>query len=83
MSSELSQAETDRYDRQVRIWGAEAQKRLQTAKVLLCGLRGLNVEVAKNIGNLLKLEIFDDRLVQVLYASQNMMQINYPAIATF
>ena len=48
----LTQAESQRYDRQVRIWGAEAQVRLQTSKVLLSGLRGLNVEVAKNLGEM-------------------------------
>eukprot|EP01031_Cornospumella_fuschlensis_P040407 gene40407-49241_t len=38
-----------RYDRQIRVWGKEAQGRLMTAKVLLAGLSGLNVEVAKNL----------------------------------
>lgn len=41
--------EKARYDRQIRVWGAEAQSRIQNSNVLLCGLRGLNVEVCKNI----------------------------------
>eukprot|EP01080_Neovahlkampfia_damariscottae_P007198 gene7198-11514_t len=38
-----------RYDRQERIIGVEAMKALKSSKVLLCGLSGLGVEVAKNI----------------------------------
>jgi molybdopterin/thiamine biosynthesis adenylyltransferase len=45
----LSEAQKARYDRQIRVWGAEAQERIQSARVLLCGLRGLNAEAAKNI----------------------------------
>jgi len=39
----------ERYDRQIRVWGAEAQTRIQTSRVLVLGLQGLNVEVTKNI----------------------------------
>ena len=39
----------DRYDRQIRVWGIEAQKRIQGSRVLVVGLQGLNVEAAKNI----------------------------------
>eukprot|EP01039_Chlorochromonas_danica_P006349 gene6349-7001_t len=38
-----------RYDRQIRVWGKEAQGRLVSSRVLLCGFRSLNVEVAKNL----------------------------------
>ena len=47
--NDLSELEKQRYDRQIRVWGAEAQSRIQTSKVLIVGLRGLNVEVVKNI----------------------------------
>ena len=33
------------YDRQIRLWGLEAQKRMQEARVLFCGLRALPAEV--------------------------------------
>jgi len=33
------------YDRQIRLWGLEAQKRMQEARVLFCGLRALGAEV--------------------------------------
>eukprot|EP01033_Poteriospumella_lacustris_P020342 gene20342-14889_t len=41
--------ESTRYDRQIRVWGAEAQFRLQNAKVLIINFTNLNVEVAKNL----------------------------------
>jgi ubiquitin-like 1-activating enzyme E1 A len=45
----LSELESQRYDRQIRVWGAEAQSKIQTSKVLVCGVKGLNTEVMKNI----------------------------------
>jgi ubiquitin-like 1-activating enzyme E1 A len=45
----LSEAQAQRYDRQVRVWGAEAQLRIQQAKVLLIGFKGIQVEAAKNL----------------------------------
>jgi ubiquitin-like 1-activating enzyme E1 A len=49
--SGLTAKEKERYDRQIRVWGAEAQKsRIQRSKVRVCGLLcKLNVEVVKNI----------------------------------
>ncbi|XP_045501890.1 SUMO-activating enzyme subunit 1 [Colias croceus] len=46
---ELSEAEAEQYDRQIRLWGLESQKRLRTSKVLIIGLSGLGAEIAKNI----------------------------------
>ncbi|GLI60826.1 hypothetical protein VaNZ11_002937 [Volvox africanus] len=37
------------YDRQLRVWGVEVQRRLIEAKVLIIGLGGLAAEIAKNI----------------------------------
>ncbi|XP_032939864.1 SUMO-activating enzyme subunit 1 [Catharus ustulatus] len=45
----ISEEEAAQYDRQIRLWGLEAQKRLRTSRVLLVGLRGLGAEVAKNL----------------------------------
>lgn len=47
--TKLTASEQQRYDRQIRVWGAEAQSRIQTSKVLVCGLNKLNIEVTKNI----------------------------------
>ncbi|KAL6075025.1 E1 ubiquitin-activating protein aos1 [Balamuthia mandrillaris] len=45
----ISEEEAALYDRQIRLWGAQAQQRMRASRVLLCNLRGLLVEVAKNI----------------------------------
>ncbi|GAB1609488.1 SUMO-activating enzyme subunit 1-like [Argonauta hians] len=49
VEEKLSEAEAALYDRQIRLWGLDAQKRLRAAKVLLVGLSGLGAEVTKNI----------------------------------
>ncbi|XP_067616811.1 SUMO-activating enzyme subunit 1 [Eurosta solidaginis] len=46
---ELTEAENELYDRQIRLWGLESQKRLRTAKVLVSGLSGIGAEVTKNL----------------------------------
>lgn len=38
-----------RYSRQIYVLGQDAMKRMQTADVLIVGLKGLGVEIAKNI----------------------------------
>jgi ubiquitin-like 1-activating enzyme E1 A len=37
------------YDRQMRLWGVEAQRRLQNSHVLISGLTQLGSELAKNL----------------------------------
>ncbi|XP_014482717.1 PREDICTED: SUMO-activating enzyme subunit 1 [Dinoponera quadriceps] len=48
-NEELTDAEAELYDRQIRLWGLESQKRLRAAKILLIGLDGFGAEIAKNI----------------------------------
>ncbi|GAA6009755.1 hypothetical protein JCM11491_001087 [Sporobolomyces phaffii] len=46
----ITEDEAALYDRQLRLWGVEAQNRMRQAHVLLCGsFRGISTEVAKNI----------------------------------
>ncbi|KAH3844301.1 SUMO-activating enzyme subunit 1-like [Dreissena polymorpha] len=45
----ITEDEAALYDRQIRLWGLDAQRRLRAAKVLLVGVRGLGAEVTKNI----------------------------------
>ncbi|XP_034024552.1 SUMO-activating enzyme subunit 1 [Thalassophryne amazonica] len=45
----ISEEEAAQYDRQIRLWGLEAQKRLRGSRMLLVGLGGLGAEVAKNL----------------------------------
>ena len=45
----FSAAEAAVYDRQMRLWGVEAQKRLQNSHVLISGLSTLGLELVKNL----------------------------------
>ncbi|KAK2140135.1 hypothetical protein LSH36_1471g00014 [Paralvinella palmiformis] len=48
-SVNITEDEAALYDRQIRLWGLDAQKRLRAAAVLLVGVGGIGAEVAKNI----------------------------------
>lgn len=48
-SAAISEGEAAVYDRQLRLWGVEAQQRLLKSKVLIWGVDGCNVEVCKNL----------------------------------
>ena len=41
----VSNEEAELYDRQIRLWGLEAQSKVRDAKVLIVGLRGVHTEV--------------------------------------
>ncbi|KAL8280510.1 hypothetical protein RQP46_007158 [Phenoliferia psychrophenolica] len=45
----ITEDEAALYDRQIRLWGVEAQNKMRTSSVLLITLRGIATEVAKNI----------------------------------
>jgi ubiquitin-like 1-activating enzyme E1 A len=45
----ITEREAEVYDRQIRLWGVEAQRRMKSATVLICGLTALSAEVTKNI----------------------------------
>jgi ubiquitin-like 1-activating enzyme E1 A len=56
--------ESELYDRQIRLWGSEAQRRLQSSKVLLCGIAGLGSEIAKNLALAgISVTVVDDAIV--------------------
>ena len=42
---ELSESDIQRYDRQIRVWGKEAQGKIQKAKIFVSGIDKLNIEV--------------------------------------
>ncbi|KAG5682321.1 hypothetical protein PVAND_011680 [Polypedilum vanderplanki] len=46
---ELTAEEAELYDRQIRLWGLENQKKLRNSKILIAGINGLGAEIAKNI----------------------------------
>ena len=61
----LSADEIALYDRQIRLWGAQAQERIRSASILLVSLRTLGTEIAKNLtlAGISSLTIIDDEPV--------------------
>ncbi|KAJ2850487.1 E1 ubiquitin-activating protein aos1 [Coemansia brasiliensis] len=47
--SEISKEEVALYDRQIRLWGMEAQNRLRTSTVCFIGISALTLEACKNL----------------------------------
>ncbi|KAG9296401.1 hypothetical protein G9A89_014993 [Geosiphon pyriformis] len=45
----LTEDEAELYDRQIRLWGIEAQQRMRNSNILIVGMRGLSNEVCKNL----------------------------------
>jgi ubiquitin-like 1-activating enzyme E1 A len=64
-NSGLSADDFALYDRQIRLWGAQAQERIRNAHILLVSLRALGTEIAKNLtlAGISSLTIVDDELV--------------------
>ncbi|GMT10948.1 hypothetical protein PFISCL1PPCAC_2245, partial [Pristionchus fissidentatus] len=65
ISDTITQNEAAVYDRQIRLWGIEAQNKLRHSRVLLVGLKGLGAEIAKNLVlcGLNSMQIIDSELV--------------------
>ncbi|KZV44548.1 SUMO-activating enzyme subunit 1B-1-like [Dorcoceras hygrometricum] len=72
---ELTEQETALYDRQIRVWGADAQRRLSKSHILVSGLQGSVIEFCKNIvlAGVGSLTINDDRLVTEELLSANFL----------
>ncbi|KAF9292999.1 SUMO-activating enzyme subunit 1 [Linnemannia elongata] len=49
MEHKITEDEAALYDRQIRLWGLEAQHRMRNASILVAGMRALSNEVCKNI----------------------------------
>lgn len=48
-SAKITEDEAALYDRQIRLWGLESQKRLREANILVIGLNGVGAEAVKNL----------------------------------
>ncbi|KAK4395591.1 SUMO-activating enzyme subunitB-1 [Sesamum angolense] len=72
---ELTEQETALYDRQIRVWGADAQRRLSKSHILVSGLKGTVVEFCKNIvlAGVGSVTLNDDRLVTEELLSANFL----------
>ncbi|KAJ3185133.1 E1 ubiquitin-activating protein aos1 [Geranomyces variabilis] len=46
---DITKAEADLYDRQIRLWGLDAQQRMRHSKILVIGVTGLSNEICKNL----------------------------------
>ncbi|KAG8830128.1 hypothetical protein FRC18_008601 [Serendipita sp. 400] len=66
MSAAITEDEAALYDRQIRLWGLEAQQKMRNATVLVIRLRGVATEAIKNIvlAGIGKLIVIDDTTVQ-------------------
>ncbi|OVA09576.1 UBA/THIF-type NAD/FAD binding fold [Macleaya cordata] len=62
---ELTEQETALYDRQIRVWGVDAQRRLSKSHILVSGITGTIVEFCKNIvlAGVGSVTLMDDRMV--------------------
>ncbi|KAF4521901.1 hypothetical protein B566_EDAN008373 [Ephemera danica] len=72
-SQDITEDEATLYDRQIRLWGLESQKRLRAARILLIGLQGLGAEISKNIilAGVKSVVLMDhNNVTQDLYSSQ-------------
>ena len=47
--AEVTEQEVTQYDRQIRLWGLEAQQRLRNGKIMIFGLGPLGGEITKNL----------------------------------
>ncbi|KAL8456685.1 hypothetical protein ACS0TY_033949 [Phlomoides rotata] len=72
---ELTEQETALYDRQIRVWGADAQRRLSKSHILVSGLKGTAVEFCKNIvlAGVGSVTLNDDRIVTEELLSANFL----------
>ncbi len=48
-SGGISEVDLALYDRQIRVWGVDAQRRLRTARVLVAGVTAVAAEIVKNL----------------------------------
>ena len=61
----MSEEEAALYDRQIRLWGLSAQKKLRNANVLMAAINGIGSEVVKNIvlSGVNSITLLDDKSV--------------------
>lgn len=74
-SRQLSEKEAQIYDRQIRLWGVDAQQRISKTRILIYGISGLAAEICKNIvlAGVGTVHIMDDQLVDYPVLSTNFL----------
>jgi len=63
--TEISEDEAALYDRQIRLWGVSAQKKLRNCNVLIAGINGIGSEIVKNIvlSGVNSMTLLDNKLI--------------------
>jgi len=69
----ISEEEAKIYDRQLRIWGVDAQQRMRASRVLVVGSRSLAAEICKNLAltGVGQITICDEQTVQAMDLGAN------------
>ena len=75
---EITNDEAKLYDRQIRLWGVNAQKSLRKSNILLIGLCGSGSEIAKNLilSGIHSIIIIENKLVTEFDAYSNLFTRN-------
>ena len=71
----ISKEDIALYDRQIRVWGMEAQLRMKQFRVLVAGVSGVSVEVAKNLvlAGIGHVTLLDHRALERRHLSANFL----------
>ncbi|XP_069194852.1 SUMO-activating enzyme subunit 1 [Procambarus clarkii] len=71
----ITEDEAALYDRQIRLWGLDAQKRLRTSRILVAGVCGMGAEVAKNLvlSGVKSLTLLDHRTITEIETCSNFL----------
>ena len=71
----ITEQEAELYDRQIRLWGLDAQKRLRSAKICVLGVSGLGAEIAKNLvlAGINSMDLVDDAKVSDMDATSQFL----------
>ena len=80
----MNKYDTNLYSRQIGTYGIDTMKKILNMKILILGLRGLGIEIAKNIilSGTKKVTIFDDNICLIndlssnFYINENDININ-------
>jgi len=72
---QITEQEAELYDRQIRLWGLDAQKRLRSSRVCVIGMGGLGCEVAKNLvlSGIKSLKMVDDKKLSEVDATSQFL----------
>jgi len=71
----ITEQEAELYDRQIRLWGLDAQKRLRSAKICVLGVSGLGAEITKNLvlSGINSMDLVDDAKVSDMDATSQFL----------